>query len=551
MQSIKTNFKWLRFLVVIVLIFGILFRFVNLGKKVYWIEETATSVRISGYSWAEMDKALGTYTRVPEIGIEDLQKYQRPNPQKSFMDTIKGLASEEPQLPPLYFLLVRLWVQWFGNTVAVIRSMSALISLLAFPCMYWLCLELFESSLVGWIAIALLAVSPFHLIFAQEARPYSIWTVATLLSSAVLLRAMRLKTKGSWGMYAATIPLGLYSHAFFGLVAIAHGIYVVALEGFRITKTVIAYLIASIIGFIFFLPWVLTIINNFSQVAFTTSWGQKKSWALWGLGSQLTLLAKWARNISAAFLDADQDQKVISLGFENGLAYLIQLSVVLILLSLVVYSIYFIYRNAPRRVWLFILPLMGVTALFLTLPDLISGTTRSTVPRYSVPCYIGIQLAVAYLLASKIAPVSTQIWQQKLWRLILVALISCGVLSGIVISQAESWWTKYGSYYDLQMARIVNQAPKPLLICGGFEATQSALPMIYVLEPKVRLQLVIEPNQPKISKGFSDVFLFKPSEEVLDKFKKEQPYKLKPVYEYTKSWLGRRESGILLWRVEQ
>ena len=31
--------KWLRFLIVVVLVLGIFFRFANLGKKVYWIDE--------------------------------------------------------------------------------------------------------------------------------------------------------------------------------------------------------------------------------------------------------------------------------------------------------------------------------------------------------------------------------------------------------------------------------------------------------------------------------------------------------------------------------
>lgn len=43
--------------------------------------------------------------------------------------------------------------------------------------------------------MALIAVSPFHVLYAQEAREYSLWTVTILLSSAALLRAMRVKTK--------------------------------------------------------------------------------------------------------------------------------------------------------------------------------------------------------------------------------------------------------------------------------------------------------------------------------------------------------------------
>lgn len=168
--------------------------------------------------------------------------------------------------------MTRFWVQWFANSVAVTRSLAALFSLLALPCIYWLCLELFNSSLVGWVAVALLAVTPFHVLYAQEAREYSLWTLTILLSSATLLRAMRLKTKLSWGMYAVTVALGLYTFVFSGLVSIAHGVYVIATENFRLTKRVIAYLLASLVEILAFTPWVVVILSQSTQINKTTGW---------------------------------------------------------------------------------------------------------------------------------------------------------------------------------------------------------------------------------------------------------------------------------------
>jgi uncharacterized membrane protein len=153
---------------------------------------------------------------------------------ETVVDTVKGLALEEPQLAPLYFIATRFWVQLFGDSVAVTRSISAVFSLLALPCMYWLCLELFESSLTAWLAVSLLAVSPFQIVYAQEARPYSLFVLIILLSGAALLRGMRLKTNSSWAIYAATVALGFYSHLLFALVVLGHGIYVVNLGKFAV-----------------------------------------------------------------------------------------------------------------------------------------------------------------------------------------------------------------------------------------------------------------------------------------------------------------------------
>ncbi|WP_198648936.1 glycosyltransferase family 39 protein, partial [Cyanothece sp. BG0011] len=112
--------------------------------------------------------------------------------------TIYGLAKEEAQLPPLYFLLVKLWVSLFGNSVTVTRSLSAILSIISCLVLYLLCKELFELNIVAWLAMALLAVSPFYVIYSQEARPYSLWLLTSLWSNWMLLRSLRLKNKWNW-----------------------------------------------------------------------------------------------------------------------------------------------------------------------------------------------------------------------------------------------------------------------------------------------------------------------------------------------------------------
>ena len=211
------------FFVLVPLVLGIFFRFVNLDRQVYWGDEIFTSLRIAGHTVTEIEGDVGDGR---PVSIETLHAYQYPAPHKSAADTVKGLASEEPQHVPLYFLVARLWVEQFGNSIAVTRSLSAFISLLTFPCLYWLCRELFESPTVKWVALALVAVSPVHVVYAQEARPYSLYIVVVLLSSAALLRAIRVDTIASWSVYACTVALGLYTQLLFGLVVIWHGVYV-------------------------------------------------------------------------------------------------------------------------------------------------------------------------------------------------------------------------------------------------------------------------------------------------------------------------------------
>ncbi|NEU77229.1 hypothetical protein PI95_033265 [Hassallia byssoidea VB512170] len=518
--------KGLRFLVIVLLVLGVFFRFVNIDRKVYWFDETFTSLRISGYTEKE---AIAQLCNGQQIGVEDLQKYQHLTPERTLTDTLKSLAVEDPQHPPLYYVMTRFWMQWFGSSVAVTRSLTALFSVLALPCIYWLCLELFNSSLVASVAVALLAVSPFHVLYAQEAREYSLWGLTTLLSSATLLRAMRLQTKLSWGMYAVTVALGLYTFLFSGLVTVAHGVYVFAIERFRLTKKVIAYLVAPLVGFLAFTPWLVVILSQSAQINKTTGWtGEVKI-------SQLALIKNWIVNLSYFFVDFNYD--TIRGAEGSWLKLLVAYSSPFILIF-VGYSIYFLCRKSPKQVWLFVLTLIGVTALPLAIPDFISGGIRSQVPRYLIPCYLGIQLAVSYLLATQIFSSSVTIRRQKLWQLVMVTLISAGVISCAMISQTQTWWYKDLNLYTPQVVAIVNQTPQPLVItsCQATWPLGDEMALSHRLDPKVRLLLVNESNVPKIPNTFSDVFFYNPFYNpplpILEyKLEKEQKYKIeKDVY---------------------
>lgn len=100
--------------------------------------------------------------------------------------------------------------------------------------------------MTAWLAVAIIAISLFQIVYAQAARPYSLFVMLILLSSAVLLRGMRLKTNNSWAIYAVTLVVGFYYYLLVGIVAIAQEIYVVILERFRFNKNVIGYLLESI-----------------------------------------------------------------------------------------------------------------------------------------------------------------------------------------------------------------------------------------------------------------------------------------------------------------
>jgi uncharacterized membrane protein len=487
--------KWLRVLIVVVLVLGIFFRFANLGQKIYWVDESYTSLRISGYTESELIQQVGDGQARK---IKYLQKYQRLNSEKTVVDTVKGLALEEPQLAPLYFVATRFWVQLFGDSVAVTRSMSAVFSLLALPCMYWLCLELFESSLTAWLAVSLLAVSPFQIVYAQEARPYSLFVLIILLSSAALLRGMRLKTNSSWAIYAATVALGFYSHLLFALVLLGHGIYVAISENLRFNKTVIGYLLAASAGFIAFSPWTVVYLINSQSVSHKTSWMSVKT-------PISNLVKHWVLNITKQFFDVGLYSELPRLYF------LLSIPVILISLIMVGYSFYLLLSQAERRVWLFVMTLTCVTVAILLPADLIKGGVRSINTRYMIPCYLGMQIAVAYFLAVKMTSPQVTMQLQKLWRLALAALLSIGIMSCCIYLPADSWWNKGQSYMNIPIARTLNSASRPLLITDWGAYNVNKLGDLFCLSYLINSQanfLILPPKMVKIPQKFNEIFVY-------------------------------------------
>ncbi|MEG4206430.1 glycosyltransferase family 39 protein [Microcoleus sp. Pol7_A1] len=152
------------------------------------------------------------------------------------------------------------------------RSFSVWISLLAFPSLYWLCRELFAPPEVAWIAVGLVAVSPLHVLYAQEARPYILWPALILLSCASLLRAMLLETKLTWSIYTVANILEFYTHLFSLLVAFGHGIYLVVTQGLRLDKKVVSYLMASAISLLIFLLLMAILLVNRRAAAGSIYW---------------------------------------------------------------------------------------------------------------------------------------------------------------------------------------------------------------------------------------------------------------------------------------
>jgi uncharacterized membrane protein len=437
---------------------------------VYWGDEIVTSLRMSGYTTEEVIQNLSSKAY---FSISDLQEYQRPNIKNDLTATIKGLIVEEPQHAPIYFILARLWVQIFnnfGDGVIAIRSFSVFIGLISFSCLYWLCFELFKSHSAGLISVAMLAVSPFNFVYSQEARPPAIWILGIIVSNALFLRAIRLNTKLDWITYTISIVFNLYSFIFSLLVFIGHGIYIFAIQKFRLTKLVISYSISMILGMMCFIPWILILVSNLKTISIAVGWSSEK------IGT-LNLLRMSLNNLRDVYF---------SLG--DGYAYL-----TFVLLIIIVFSLYYLIRASSKTVWYFVFILFGITIVAILLPDLLnSGTRRSAASRYFVASYLGLNLALTYLFDAYITHENSFAKYINIFnRLVSTSLLILGLISCVAISQADLSFNQATYRNITNISRTINSYKDPLII-SNYKYTNNIIGMIglsYKIRPNTQFQL--------------------------------------------------------------
>ncbi len=114
--------------------------------------------------------------------------------------------------PPLYYLVLHVWMKLFGHSEVAIRSLSLLFFVLTAYFAHDIVTELFRiTNRRKWAYFTLLLMSPFLGYYAMEARMYSMLGFFAVSSWYLLL-------KHKWRWYVAAVVAGIYTHYFMILV---------------------------------------------------------------------------------------------------------------------------------------------------------------------------------------------------------------------------------------------------------------------------------------------------------------------------------------------
>ncbi|MCO4744303.1 MAG: glycosyltransferase family 39 protein [Proteobacteria bacterium] len=474
--------------VLLVLALGVWFRVVGLEDKVLWHDEVYTRVFASGFQSEDWQQALFTAEVLP---VDEVRRFQRYDPSKGVIDTVRGLAQDEPQHPPIYYVAMRLWMGVFGDSIGTLRGLSALAGIAMVPAMFWFCWELFRNRRSAWMGAVVASSSPFFVLYAQEAREYALWGTLIVLASAGLLRAIRLTEQSAssswaWGLYAGLVAAALYTSFSTAAVAIAHVAYIVLRERGTFTPAGVRAAGALSLSALLFSPWAWMLWTHFEAFQASMAWSKiiiiPRSELLWTLGL----------NASRIVVDLWD-------GFDHvGVSVAVLLCAVLL-----TWVVGVLIRECEREVWLLVVLLIGVPIGLLLGPDLLWGGIRSVSARYLIPSWIGLQVALTYVVA-----------QEKTYARVLAGLVvGAGLISCVSNGSKTAVWTKGVSVALPEVGELISGADRPLVI-GNRERHHPG--NLHALANRVdddtHMQLLWTGHEVDyaLPQGFETVFLFSP-----------------------------------------
>jgi uncharacterized membrane protein len=153
--------------------------------------------------------------------------------------------------PPLSFLINHAFLQ-IGDSEFFLRLPSALFGIASLPVFFMLTKEL-TSSRVALISTGVLGMSPFHIWYSQEGRMYAEVVFFSLLSSVVLLYALKRNEVRWWILYVLVGAAGMFTQIFMVLVLLAQFVWVLVFH----RKSTLRHAASGVMVFVLFLPWVL------------------------------------------------------------------------------------------------------------------------------------------------------------------------------------------------------------------------------------------------------------------------------------------------------
>jgi len=227
-----------KLLLFLILVWATVLRFYNNTAVALWHDEAFSALYIR-YSWPEMIDRM----------ILDVH-------------------------PPLYYFVLRFWSYIFGSSLLSLRAMSILFGVLTVWAGYLLIKKAFRNENLALLGALFLAINPFQIQYALEARMYTLGTFLALFSSWLLVKALEDRRKRTWIFYGIAASAALYTHYYLLFTVAAQGLYalfyLIKNRQFNFSNwrdnQLFNLALAGLTAVVLYLPWVPALLEQIRRV---------------------------------------------------------------------------------------------------------------------------------------------------------------------------------------------------------------------------------------------------------------------------------------------
>ncbi len=193
----------------------------------------------------------------PSLWHDELMTFYRI--QGTFSDTLSTLLISP--FPPLYYILMKFWTNIFGYSELALRFPSLIFSTLTILYLYLLTKKIFNKN-TALIASFVLAIFPYAINYAQEAKMYSMVWFFSLASFYHFLNFMESPSKKNTILYTIFTILMIYTLYFGFLILITELICFLLYPKRKPVKEMVIVLLSTLL---LYFPWIKIALSNISN----------------------------------------------------------------------------------------------------------------------------------------------------------------------------------------------------------------------------------------------------------------------------------------------
>jgi hypothetical protein len=191
--------------------------------------------------------------------------------------------------PPLYYLLLHVWMSAFGSGEARTHALSVAFAAVTVPVAYFLARRLYDVR-AALITALLFALNPFLTYYAQETRMYALVSLLSLSTAGTFALAFVLRRRAWLPAFAASLTLLLYTHNWGLATVAATALALVVLARAAVGDERRALLRDALMAYgavlLLYLPWLPTLLFQATHTA--APWSDRPSVAeIWNTVSSV------------------------------------------------------------------------------------------------------------------------------------------------------------------------------------------------------------------------------------------------------------------------